>query len=285
MRKLYEAGARTTGFFHADPHPGNLRVRDGQIVWLDLGMVGRLSARDQAAFEKALGGMAARDAGAVTDAVIEITRHAGPIDRKALHEDVTAMLDQYMEMDVGRMNVGEIIQQYYHIAQKHGLSLPQGVTLLGRGISTLEGVVAAISPETSLLNIVAQRFVKKKLRDVDFKQLAAQNARSVYESVQKSLSTPALLNDTLRSALKGDLTFRVETAPSTAARREKRRDDGLWRRTIVFSSLFVGSCLLTLPAITPRVLGIPWTAALSFGACALYGVYCLVQALRDKAQR
>ena len=271
------------GFFHADPHPGNLRVRDGQIVWLDLGMVGRLSARDQEAFEKALGGMAARDAGAVTDAVIAITRHTVPIDRKALHEDVTAMLDQYMEMDVGRMNVGEIIQQYYHIAQKHGLSLPHGVTLLGRGISTLEGVVAAISPETSLLNIVAQRFAKQKLRDVDFKQLAAQNARSVYESVQKSLSTPALLNDTLRSALKGDLTFRVETAPSAAAWREKRRRDSMLRRTIVFSSLFVGSCLLTLSAITPRILGLPWVAALGFGGSALYGLYCLIQALRDKA--
>ena len=270
------------GFFHADPHPGNLRVVGDRIVFLDLGMVGRLSARDQAAFEKALSGVAARDARSVTDAVIAITRPTKPVDSAALHEDVKNMLDRYLEMDIGQMNIGNIVQEYLRIAQKHGLKLPQGVTLLGRGISTLEGVVADLSPETNLLQIVAQRFARKKFKEINWKEMLAKNAQAVYESAQKSLSTPALLNDTLRAALEGNLTVRVETAPSAAARREEKRRESRLIRTIALSGLFSGSCLLTLSNITPRIFGLPWIAAAGFGAAALYGLYCLARTRRDR---
>ena len=211
------------GFFHADPHPGNLRVRDGQIVFLDLGMVGRLSAGDQAAFEKALAGVAARDAASVTDAVLAITRHSGPVDRRALHDDVKTMLDQYLEMDLGRMNLGDIVQGYLRIARDHGLKFPQGITMLGRGISTLEGVVADISPDINLLEIIAQRFARKKFSQIDWKEELYKNAQSVYETAHKLMGMPTLVNDTLRAALNGELTVRVETASSSAQRREERR--------------------------------------------------------------
>ncbi len=270
------------GFFHADPHPGNLRVRDGQIVWLDLGMVGRISQQDRAAFEKALAAVAARDADGVTDAVLQITGHSAPVDRRALHDDVKAMLDHYLEMDIGRMNLGAIVEDTLHIAQRFRLSLPQGVTLLGRGISTLEGLVADVSPETNLLQIVAQRFAARKWKDLDVKQAAVQNARAVYESVQKSLSTPALLNDTLRSLLRGELSVRVESAPSPSSQREERRRADRLRGTVVWTGLFLGSCLLTLSGITPRVLGVPWIAAAGFAVSALLGLYRLLRRMRDR---
>jgi len=270
------------GFFHADPHPGNLLVRDGQIVFLDLGMVGRLSAKDQEAFEKALGSVAARDADGVTDAVLAIANHTAPVDRKALHADVKAMLDRYLEMDIGAMNMGAIMQDYLRIAQIHRLTLPHGVTLLGRGISTLEGLVADLSPDTNLLEIVAQRFAARKLKGIDWKQTLAQNAQAVYESVQKSLSTPALLNDTLRSAASGNLSVRVETEPSAAQRKEAKNRAVRLNRTIVFTGLFVGSCLLALSGIAPRILGLPWPAALGFGTAALQGLYSAVQMRREK---
>ena len=237
---------------------------------------------DQTAFEKALAGVAARDASTVTDAVLTITRQSGPVDRRALHDDVKAMLDEYLEMDIGRMNISSIVQEYLRIARNHNLKFPQGVTLLGRGLSTLEGVVADISPETNLLEIVAQRFARKKLRDIDWKELLSKNAQAVYESVQKSLSTPALLNDTLRTALEGDLTVRVETAPTATQRREEKRRAARLNRSIVFTGLVIGASLVSLSGITPRILGLPWVSAAGFGAAGLYGLYCLWQLWRNR---
>lgn len=270
------------GFFHADPHPGNLRVRDGQIVFLDLGMVGRLSPRDQLAFEKALGGVAARDADAVTDSVLQIAGHTQPVDRKALHADVKEMLDRYLEMELGAMNIADIMQEFLRIARNHGLTMPHGVTLLGRGISTLEGLVADLSPGTNLLEIVAQRFAARKLKDLDLKEAFAENAQAVIESVRKSLSTPALLNDTLRAAANGGLSFHVETESSAAQRREARLRAGRLNRTIVFAALFAGSCLLSLSGVEPRFLGLPWPSALGFTAAAAQGLFGLVRMRRGK---
>ena len=270
------------GFFHADPHPGNLRVQDGRIIYLDLGMVGRLSSGDQAAFEKALAGVAARDAKTVAEAVIAITRHSKPVDEKALHEDVQNMLDRYLDIKIGQMNLGDIMQESFRIAQRNDLQLPQGITLLGRGVSTLEGVVADISPETNLLQIVAQRFMKNKIKTIDWKQLILRNARHFYESASKSVRIPALVSDTLQAALQGDLTVRVETAPSEAIRREEKRRASLFNRSIVFTGLFMGSCLVTLAEITPRILGLPWPAATGFGLTGLYGLLSLWQMRRRR---
>ena len=192
------------------------------------------------------------------------------------------MLDEYLDMDIGEMNIGVIVEQYLRIAQKNGLTMPPGITMLGRGISTLEGVVADICPDTNLMQIVAQRFAARKLQDIDWKQTLEKSGRAVYESLQKSLSTPALLNDTLRAAVGGDLRVRVEEEPSAATRREARQRADCLNRTLVFCGLFVGSSLLTLSGVTPRIFGLPWIAACGFGAALLYGAYGFVQRRRGR---
>lgn len=253
------------GFFHADPHPGNLRIQDGQIVWLDMGMVGRLSARDQAAFKKALIAVAAHDIGALMSSILAISKHTAPIDREALYADVDTMLAEYVEMDLGSIHIGELMQQVLDIAQKHHLSLPPGVTMLGRGVSTLEGLIADISPDVNVMEIVSQRFAHTAFRDIDLKQTAARDAQAVYESIQKSLSSPSLFNDALRAALKGELKLRVDEQPSQASEQLQDLRACRLRRAMLVSAVFVGASLMTLSPVEPRWFGLPWVAIVGFG--------------------
>ena len=68
------------GFFHADPHPGNVRIRDGKIVWIDMGMMGRLTERDREQIAKAVEGVALNDIGMIQDAVLALGEFRGEPD-------------------------------------------------------------------------------------------------------------------------------------------------------------------------------------------------------------
>lgn len=73
------------GFFHADPHPGNVKIRNGKIVWIDMGMMGRLSEKDRRTMIKGVQGIAMHDISTVESAVLEIGEFRGKPDRKKLY--------------------------------------------------------------------------------------------------------------------------------------------------------------------------------------------------------
>lgn len=76
------------GFFHADPHPGNVKIRDGKIVWIDMGMMGRLSEHDKKELSNAVYGIAMNDIGMIEDAVLAIGDFKGEPDRAKLYKDI-----------------------------------------------------------------------------------------------------------------------------------------------------------------------------------------------------
>lgn len=256
------------GFFHADPHPGNLLIRDGQIVWIDLGMVGRLSAKDQAVFKKAAAAAVGRDTGAMVEAVLQVGKHTRPIDREALYADVDAMLSQYLEMSLADMDLGQMAQQVLELAKKHHISMPPGVTMVARGMLTIEGVLADVCPSVNITQLLGQRFASETFRDIDWKKTAALDLKALYESAQKSLSIPALLSDTLRAAQKGELKIRMEQTRAPEQERTHERHLRGARNAALLCVGFSGSCLMCLSGITPTLLGLPWVAAAGFAGTA-----------------
>ena len=270
------------GFFHADPHPGNIRIRDGQIVWIDLGMVGRLSAKDQAHFQKGVAAVASRDVSGLMEAVLSIGKHTAPIDREALFGDVDALLAEYGDMEMASMDLGQALQQVLELAKKHKISMPPGVTMLARGLCTIQGVLADVAPEVSVMELVSQRFALSGLKQVDWKKEAQRGGMALYESAQKSLSIPALLSDTLRAAQKGELRLRTEAQTSPEAEAHTDRRLHTLMHGLLLCSLFLGSSLMCLAPIEPRALGLPWPSAAGFAAMLGCMLYSRIKRMRHK---
>lgn len=262
------------GFFHADPHPGNLLIRGGQIVWLDLGMVGRLSKKDQQAFRKAASAAVARDTGGMVDAVLTIGKHTHPIDREALYADVDTMLAEYMEKDLSAIDLASTIEQVLELAKKHKISMPSGVTMLGRGITTIEGLIADICPAINIMEILSQRFAGEAVSDIDLKKTLMESSQMLGESARKSLGIPALISDTLRAAHKGELKLRVEqlTAQQTERAHEKRVR--LACQTALICCGLLSSGLMSLaPAGENLWLGLNPPALIGFALTFVYAAW------------
>ena len=123
----------TDGFFHADPHPGNLRIRDGRIVWLDMGMMGSLNDRQRSMIGKAITGVARGDINLCRDAVLNLGEFHGVTDRRQLYRDIETLLEQYGSLDLGSMDLAKVFEDLTEVMKRNGISMPGSLTMLARG--------------------------------------------------------------------------------------------------------------------------------------------------------
>jgi len=149
------------GHFHGDPHPGNVLVLPGErISFIDFGMVGKLSPemkRHFAAFVIALRNQS-------TDGIIRAIRKMGLVpedaDLEELRSDVDELRDQYYKMPLHQVRVAEAVNDLFSVAFRHNIRIPAELTLLGKTLLTMEGVVTALDPEFSVFAI-AEPFGKR----------------------------------------------------------------------------------------------------------------------------
>lgn len=198
------------GFFHADPHPGNIRIRDGKIVWLDMGMMGTLNEKQRRMIGHAITGVARGDITMVRDAVLALGQFKGEPDKRKLYRDIEAMLDRYGSADLGSIDIAEVFEQMTAVMKTNNVAMPASLTMLARGLATIEGVLADLSPSINVMQIVSSRIGSELFSNVDWQNLLAQDIRAIYESSQKSLEIPSLLADILRIGLKGDANLGIE---------------------------------------------------------------------------
>ena len=203
------------GFFHADPHPGNLRVRDGKIVWLDMGMMGSLSDRERALIGKAITGIARGDINLCRDAVLGLGEFRGKADKRRLYRDIEELLDKYGAASLGDMDLAKVFEDMTDVMKANGIAMPGSLTMLARGLTTIEGVVAALSPEINIMSVVTARIGDDLLKNIDWRAELIQDSRALYESAHKSLEIPALLADIMRSGLKGEVDLGIEQHAGT----------------------------------------------------------------------
>ena len=99
------------GFFHADPHPGNILVRDGDVVWIDLGMVGTLTVSERMLVGKVFTAVATDNAYLLKEAVMGLVHVLGPVDHGALLEALSRLLAEYSTAEMKEINVGTVLTE------------------------------------------------------------------------------------------------------------------------------------------------------------------------------
>lgn len=143
------------GFFHADPHPGNLMALPGdRIALLDLGMVGRLSEERRDEFVQVLAGLTFGNDRLVVQALIDLDLPRDqPLNLRRLEREVGRIREKYLSLAVNRIKVGEALRELFGLAYQFRLGIPQDFAILGKTLITLEGLVERMDPDLSILEI------------------------------------------------------------------------------------------------------------------------------------
>ncbi len=265
------------GFFHADPHPGNVKIRSGKIVWLDMGMMGRLTEHERRCMIRGVEGIAMHDTSRVVDAVMEVGKPFGKTDRDRLYRDMRDFMQEFGNTPMGQVDVAKTLESMMEIMKANKIGMPHGLTMLARGFAHMEGVLASISPDLNMIGI-AQTVVREDLfREIDWKNEAETDARHIYRSVKKSLDIPALTADIMKEYLAGHgrMTLRLDTSEELSQLVYSSIRSLVIGMCIV--ALLIASSILCLTDMTPRILGIPFLGF--FGYLVAFGssLYFLVR--------
>ncbi|NMD69867.1 AarF/ABC1/UbiB kinase family protein [Bacillus sp. DNRA2] len=188
------------GYFHGDPHPGNiLALPDDSIIYLDFGMVGKLTPDmkyNMASLVIAL--MRQR-----TDDVIKSITHMGivpdDINLPELRSDVEKLNEQYYNVALSQTSLGQVVNDLFLVAYRHSIRIPSDLTLLGKTLLTMEGIVVKLDPEISILKIaepfgkrlLMERFYPKKVAGDFWNQLV--NAGELLVELPKGLKELTML--------------------------------------------------------------------------------------------
>lgn len=252
------------GFFHADPHPGNMRIRDGKIVWIDMGMMGRLTERDRGLISDAIRGIAQNDISRIEDAVLALGEFRGEPDRKKLYEGINNLMSKYGDLEMGEIDIAEVLQELMEVMKVNKISMPHGLTMLARGLTHMEGVLADICPEINMIEIAAARMKEDMLLHFDWKRELKSNGKLLYRSAHKAIELPGMISDLLRGYQKGqtriNLDLHVTKDLSELLRRLVRNIVmGLW-----VMALLISSSIICTTDMSPKIMGIPAIGAFGY---------------------
>ncbi|WP_379156958.1 ABC1 kinase family protein [Paenibacillus sp. sgz5001063] len=161
------------GFFHADPHPGNvMRMEDGKLALIDFGMVGRLSEEMKDNLSALVIALMRKNTDSMVRAILRLGVIPEEADRMALHDDMDRLREAYYDIPFNQVSIGKALNELFGIARKHRLVIPPDLAMLGKTMLTLEGVVGNLDPAFSIVQmaepfgrrLVRQRFSGSRLQ-------------------------------------------------------------------------------------------------------------------------
>lgn len=142
------------GFFHGDPHPGNWFVlENGELAMLDFGMVGRLSPDMKRHFASMVMALRNHSSRGILRAITAMGIVPPDVDENKLQADVDELREKYYNVPLSRIRIGEAVNDLFRVAFKHRILIPSELTVVGKTLLTMEGVVTAIDPEISIFDI------------------------------------------------------------------------------------------------------------------------------------
>ncbi|MCM3786111.1 AarF/ABC1/UbiB kinase family protein [Neobacillus mesonae] len=179
------------GFFHADPHPGNLMImKDETLAYLDFGMVGRLNSDMKEHLTSLIIALMRKN----TDSMVRAIERLGMIpegtNMSVLRGDLDRLRDEYYDIPFSKISVGKALNDLFGVAQRHQITLPPDIILLGKALVTLEGVIENLDPGLSIIDM-AEPFGRKLVREkFNTKRLRGKLSSSLSEFVSTLVDLP-----------------------------------------------------------------------------------------------
>ncbi|PSB00773.1 ABC1 kinase family protein [Merismopedia glauca] len=267
------------GFFHADPHPGNIfYLTDGRVALIDCGMMGRLDPLTQQILTEMLLAVVDLDAQRCAQLTIELADSSQPVDLARLESDFTRILRKYFNLNLAEINFSQILYEVLQVARSNKLRLPSNLGLYSKAIANLEGVARSFDPEVNLFDEA-----RPLLIDLFRRQLLGNNPlqlllRTGLDLRSFTLQSPRQIGVILQRLTSETLKWNISIRELQPLRQSINDSANRLSFSIVVGSLIIGAAIISSNA---RTTELSLLSSVLFGVASFLGLWLVLSILRS----
>jgi ubiquinone biosynthesis protein len=271
------------GFFHADPHPGNLFFLPGErIAFIDFGMVGRVSPRRRDELLNLMMGLVQRDPATVADVLLAWAGDSMPVDDTALQMDIEAFVDQYHGVPLAELSLGQMLGDVSAILRSHQLALPADLALLIKVFITLECLGRSLDPGFHM----AEEALPLLRQAVHQRYAPSALARRGWQTLRRLANLagdlPRDLARLLRTARSGRIQVQIDVTDLRPVVDQLDRAAQRIAVSLVVAALIIGSSIVMTVGGGPQLLGLPAFGLLGYIGASLGALWLLFGGRRGR---
>lgn len=271
----------THGFFHADPHPGNLFIQPGHVVaYVDFGMTGRLDRATREALADVFFAVSERDETLLGRALLSLADYDTQPDPHEFEADMAELMDQYAYRPLAEWRLGRMLEQLFQATARHGVRIPADLFLMVKALTELESLALKLDPRFDAISACAPYVRRVHEERAAPGRLAERLAEAGRETLNLLASAPAELREILHQARRGRLLLEFEHKGLEPVLAELDQASNRLAYALLLGALVIGSALLVHADLPPHWRGIPVLGLAGFLLSALMAFWLLLAIIR-----
>jgi ubiquinone biosynthesis protein len=267
------------GFFHADPHPGNIfYLQDGRIALLDCGMIGRLDPRTQQILTEMLLAIVDLDGRRCSQLTLELAEGGQQVNLNKLTNDYDRMLRKYYNRSISQINFSEVIYEVLQVSRNNKIRLPSNMGLYAKTLANLEGVARGFYPQINLLDQIRPLIADVFRRQFLGERPAETLLRIGLDFKSLSLRSPRLVELLLDRVTSETLKWNLDLAQLDILALSLKDSANRLSFSILVGSLIMGAAIISTGSATTQVSIL---SNVLFAVASLLGIWLIISILRS----
>ncbi len=269
------------GFFHSDPHSGNMLVtKDNRICLLDWGQVGQITRNMRFNLADLFAGITSRDPDKVVDVAERISTSNRPIERRKMEQAVTLLLNRNTKFGPGGAKIGTTGLELIHAFGINGVDVPPDYALLAKSILCVEETAKALDPDFEIQACAKPYLVKLNRERWNPKSIIRQNFWPLLRAMKSLEEIPTDLQRLIRRFEEEDVEIKLHHTGTENLQATFRESLNRLTVGVVTAALIIGSSLVITTGVKPLLWGYPAIGIIGFMASGFLGLYLIVSILR-----
>lgn len=265
------------GFYHGDPHPGNLLIKDQQIYFIDFGIVGEISDSMRELLTEITKAALTENISKLMTLVLQVARTEHQVDQVEFYDDLSYYFKHYSTRSLGSIKIEVVFDQFMEVMHKHKLALPHELITLVRALIILEGVIFDLSPEIDAMTILKSYYQQSDVFNLLALPSKEKLALTTYGMLEKLIKLPDDTSQLVDHLLNGRFVINAKLVD----RENRWKDIELMVNRMIYALILASLILASAIIVALSTGGLSIIAIIVFLGAAIVGIWLLISIFKS----